>query len=425
MFKRLLQMLAMSNMFKMGIVDDGAGEGETDEEKAMKQLGGIVEKAVMKATKEVEEKSAATIKKLNEKLDANEKETAKIKAFAQTSDAATKQMDNLLDDAVVKIFGEVKQASTVSETEFVKIKEAVGQKVLAEGDLTPGTDSNAGINVFEKFEKDLIYEIEKFDVIKTFKNINLAKGTKITWTIATNGIIATFVDEKGLPTESEPTFDPVSIDVKKIIALITITQELEEDQMTTPQLYRLIVEFGGEAIAELIEKEALGWDGTAFVGIFNLPGALTDELPAGKTVSDSTRKTILNIEQKLNHKERAKAEYFMSDYARYEIGAVENGLGNPVFPNVFDKNPTLFGRKLNISDYGAEVQDETTNVAGNSYLALGNPKQYLIVHRTGVTIDKGFYGDKWAREQASIKIRKRWGMGSLKDTAFVIASNGA
>lgn len=395
------------------------------ETKALEQVGQVVEEATKKATKELEEAYAKKLDEANETIAKQGDEISKIKAFANSSEASKKEFENALDESVVKVFSMVKASSTVSEKEFEGIKEAVG-KTLAEGDLTGmPTDSNAGLNVFEKFETDLIYEIEKFDIIKSFKNITLAKGTKITWTTATNGVVATFVDEKGMPTESEPNFDRVSIDIKKIVALISITQELEEDQMTTPQLYRLIVEFGGEAIAELLEKEILQGDGTAFVGVFNLPSALTYELPAGETVSDMTRKKLLAIEQKLNHKDRARAEYFMSDFARYELGGLETTNGNPVFPKIFDKNPTILGRKVNISDYGAEVQDGTTNVAGNTFLALGDPKQYLIVHRTGVTVDKGFYGDNWAKEIASIKIRKRGGMGSLKDEAFVIASNGA
>ena len=404
---------------------EGAGEGGDDiDSKALEQLSGVVEKAVKNATKELETSYEGKLKEAGDQIKNLNDEVTKVKALANSSEASKKALDTAMDNAVVNVFKEVGSMSSVSEKEFDSLKQEIWTKILAAGDLTWGTDG-AGLNIFEKFETDLIYEIEKFEAIKEFRNINLAKGSKITWTTATNGIVATFVDEKGMPTESEPVFDRISIEVKKIIALVAITQELEEDQMTTPQLYRLILEFSGEAIAELLEKEILSGDGTAFVGIFNLPWALTYTMGAGETVSDVVKANILAIEQKLSHKERAKAIYFMSDFSRYELGKVQDANGNDVFPKVFDANPTIMGRKIRISDYAWEVQDLASNVADASFLALGNPKQYLVVHRTGVTVAKGFYGDNWAKEIASIKVRKRGWMGSLKDTAFVIASNGS
>lgn len=422
MFKKLLQMFAMTNLLKMGIVDEG-GSAEADQ-KALEQLGAVVEKATQKVAKELEEKYEAKMKEANDKIEAQAKEMSKIKAYANSTEARQKEFNNALDLATVEVFKAVNESATVSENQLEGIKKQIAEKVLAEGDLNPATNSNAGVNVFEKFEKDLIYEIEKFEAIKEFKNINLAKGTKITWTIATNGITATFINEKGLATASEPKFDTVSIDIKKVIALITLTQELEEDQMTAPQLYRLIVEFAGEAIAELLESEILGGNGTNFVGVFNLPGANVFSLPATKTVADITEADMIAIEQKIAFKDRQKATWIMSDYARYILYALRDAGGNRIYPNLLDLNPTIWGRKVIISNYGAEVQDATTNLTLKSFLAFGNLKKYLIAHRTWTTIDKGYYNDGWAREQASIKVRKRAGMGSLDDKAFVVAKNG-
>lgn len=397
-----------------------------DETKALEQLGAVVEKAVEKATNAITEKYEAKLNEANETIKTLGDEVSKVKAYANSTEARQKEFDSALDEATVQIFKEVNAGNNVSEAQFEEMKKTIGQKVLAEGDLTGGvTDSKAGVNVFEKFEKDLIYEIEKFEAIKEFKNINLEKGVKVTWTIATNGITATFVDEKGLPTASEPTFDTVSIDIKKVIALITLTQELEEDQMTTPQLYKLILEFAGEAIAELLESELFGGDGTAFVGVFNLPGANTYKMVATETVSDITEAGMLAIEQKVNHKDRKKSSWIMSDFTRYILAGLRDLAGNKVYPNILDANPTIGGRKVLISDYGAEVQDASTNLVDKTFLAFGNLKKYLVVHRTGTTVDKGFYGDNWAKEMASIKVRKRAGMGSLDDTAFVVAENGA
>lgn len=425
MFKTLMQLFAMTNLLKMGIVD-WEGGGSDEETKALEQLGAVVEKAVSKATSEITAKYEAKLTEANDTIKTLGDEVNKIKAFANSSEARKKDFDNALDEATVQIFKEVNANASVSESQFEEMKKAIGTKVLAEGDLTgTPTDSGAGVNVFEKFEKDLIYEIEKFEAIKEFKNVNLEKGVKVTWTIATNGITATFVDEKGMPTASEPTFDTVSIDIKKIIALITLTQELEEDQMTTPQLYKLILEFAGEAIAELLESELFGGDGTAFVGVFNLPGANSYKLLATKTISDITEADMLLIEQKVNHKDRKKASWIISDFGRYILAGLRDGAGNKIYPNILDQNPTIWGRKVLVSDYGAEVQDASTNLVDKTFLAFGNLKKYLIAHRTGTTVDKGFYGDNWAKEMASIKVRKRAGMGSLDDTAFVVAENGA
>lgn len=421
MFK-FWQILLGLQFMKLGIVADGGSE--TDDEKALKQLGQVVEKAVSKATEELTKSYEEKISGANETIKGLTDEVSKIKAFANSSKARKEELDAKMEEAAVKVFLEVQKSGVSNEAQFEALKKEIGAKVLAEGDRNPATNSAAGFNVFEKFETDLIYEIEQLTNINAFKNITLANGTKITWTIATNGITASFVNEKGLPTASEPVFDRVSIDIKKIIALVTMTQELEEDQMTTPQLYRLIVEFGAEAVGELLESELFGGNGTNFVGIFNLPGAATFKLAATKKVTDITEADMLAIEQKINHKDRAKALWIMSDFVRYVLYALRDAAGNRLYPNLLDLNPTINGRKVLISDYGADVQSAVTNIADATFLALGNPQKYLIVHRTGVTIDKGFYGDNWAKEMPSIKIRKRGGMGSLQDNAFVIAENG-
>lgn len=421
--QKMIAMLGFSFITGLGL-GEGAGKSaeEIAEEKAMEQLGGIVEKATKKATEELKSFYEEKLAGADDTIKALQDEVSKIKAYSNSSEARKKELDNAMELATVNVFKEVMGSGQVSEKEFEAMKEAIGTKVLAEGDLTGGvTDSGAGFNVFEKFETDLIYEIEKYDIINAFKNITLAKGTKITWTIATNGITASFVDEKGMPTASEPSFSQVSINIKKVIALVTLTQELEEDQMTTPQLYRLILEFAGEAVAELLESELLGGDGTNFVGVFNLPGAKSYALGATKTATDLTEADMLLIEQKLHARDRAKASWIMSDYVRYLLYAIRDDAGNRIYPNVIDLKPTIGGRAVFVSDYGAEVQDASTNLAEKTIIAFGNLKKYLVAHRTGVTVDKGFYADNWAKEMPSIKVRKRAGMGSLDDKAFVVA----
>lgn len=383
-------------------------KGMTDAvEKALPEL---VEKTVNAKIKEIADESKEEVEEIKEEV-----KNLKMNAMA------TKTLDsNFQKEAVVKIFKEVMNNNITTEKGFNDATERV-LKTMTEGTATEGAEL-----VFDQFEADVLRVINTFDILADVKILPLAKGDKVSLPKATNGITTYFVDEgDDITGVTKPATAFVTIDIAKAMTLTDMTQELLDDTMTAPDLYNLIVEFIGESQGEFLERQIL-------IGTGSVKGVLVNAsvnkvfLGSGNTAEDISDTTIIDVITKAarKFKKGGKCKFYMSQYVFGKVKALLTTDGYPVYPEMRSATPSIMGYPVVMSDVWF-VQNSTEDIAGGITMLFGDLSYFTLARRKGITIERGYYGDNWAKGIQSIKSNSRYGGCATFPEAFTIVKNGA
>lgn len=354
----------------------------------------------------------------NTKSQEDMKEEIKSLKEAITAQKTAELTDDQVKSTIVNIFKSVSAAKNVSEAMYKEIAE---KEVKSLDTLTGAAGGNL---VFDQFQKDIIKVMDEFELVKRLKWITLEKGDDITLPKATNGITTVYVNQKAKGTESGITFDNITIDVNKTFSLVNVTEEMF-DNMTTQDIYALIIEFIGESQAEFVENEVVKGDGTKVTGIQNLPSAHSVVLPKttiGACTTEELDNAIIDIESVIKAKYMRSGDvWFIAN--RYVLGRLRKmrtSDGARLYPDLRGKNPELDGFPIIISDVAGEITSSGTDATGKIVLAFGNLKYFQMVRRKELTIERGFINDGMATGIESIVGKQRFGGAATIEEAFAV-----
>lgn len=378
----------------------------------------------------MEEKLTEKLKEMNSDSEKSlEDMKAEIKKLSEGLQEKEANTDEAKDSLVAKIFQKTFANGIDWEKGFKALVEteakAVGMKA---GEMTEWTNANWGYWVFDKFENDIIKEMELLSpIVGAIRWFKLQKGSKVSFPTVTNGITTAYVDEWTAGSNSKPTFGRVTIDIYKTFTLVDLTEELLSDYMAKPDLYRLLVEFIAESQYLFLEKEILNGTATGaskILGIRNLANKKTFTL-SGLT-KNMTYDDVIDAEATLPRKYRVKkndVKWIMPDYVYFQARKIKTADWYPLFPELNRDKPKLDLFEVIISDEAGDVVSNATDVASAESFILGNVKKFYWVRRTGMTTKKGYYGDNWTKDVSSIKTNQRIGWKAVRDEAFVVISN--
>lgn len=384
-----------------------------------KVIGDQLEKNLPEIVDTVTEKK---MKDYNEKL---EDVKSEIKKFKRSNRASAKDKKAFAQKAMVNIVKEVWNRWVNTESGFDRIaKKEI--KAMDEGTAGEGAEF-----VFEQFETDVLRVINDFSVVDAVKVYNLAKGNKLTLPKAVQGITTTFKGEAvdyGDP--SKPTTSEISIDIAKAITMTSMTEELLDDTMTTPDLYNLIVEFIGESQAEFLEDKIL--NGTissneTIEGILVNSDVNEVTLSATETVADITDDTLVEAVMSIPKKYKRRAsnmKWVMSQYTLGKLMQLKNTDGSFKYPELRQPQPKLWGYDVVVSDK-APVQDATEDVADATSILLGDMEYFALVRRKGISLERGYRTGDWQADIQSLKSNQRVGGKVTFGDAFVKITNGS
>lgn len=167
---------------------------------------------------------------------------------------------------------------------------------------------------------------------------------------ALSGSVSTYWTAEGAKkTATQATFAKVTQSLKKLAAIVPLTEELVEDSAIN--LTALIAELFVEAVSIEEDAQFFAGDGTVFTGILNDTGAgrvpkLT--LVAGKnTFAEATADDYLDLQYKVKTSARAKGKYFMHPTVVAEVMKLKDTTNNYIYamPNG-DKPATLWGKPV-------------------------------------------------------------------------------
>jgi len=248
--------------------------------------------------------------------------------------------------------------------------------------LQEGTDSEGGYLVPDEFEKTLIESLEEENIFRKLAHvIKTASGDRKIPVVATKGS-ASWVDEEGTITESDDSFNQVSIGAYKLGTLIKVSNELLNDSVFDLESY-ISKEFA-RRIGNKEEDAFFNGNGTGKpIGIFNATGGAD----VGVTTAEATKITadeIIDLFYSLGAPYRKNAVWVVNDSTIKVIRKLKDGNGNYLWqPALTSGSPdTLLGRPVYTSSFVPSI------AAGAKTIAFGDFSYYWIADRQGRNFKK-------------------------------------
>ena len=264
--------------------------------------------------------------------------------------------------------------------------------------MAVGVDATGGFAVPFAFDPTII-PIGAHTLTNPFRaacRVEQIVGTDTWQGVTATAVTAVRALEAAAATDSSPTFAQPSVIVKRVQSTVVYSIEMGQDRPDIGvEMAKLIAEAkdteeeASFAIDDGVAENALGMippHGTA--GMFTQ--AQTD-VAATLDADD-----LYKVEAALPIRHRANAAWFMNRFVVRAIQALETG-GGQLFGGVnyasvgYPNTPSVTGNtglsllRYPIWEVPSAPADVTTNTI--SYCAFGDPKNYIIVDRVGMTIE--------------------------------------
>ena len=371
-----------------------------------KELAPIISETVKEEIKE-------TSKETNEKIESMEKEMKELRLNSKKVAKGSDEADDLAKSVIVNIFKQVQKMGVSSEAQFKEVFDAQVKETYQ--NTQTATDWTEF--VFEQFSKDVYSIFEKFDLVNELNQLDIT-GTTINLPRYDWGVEAYYVDEGGNFTNSKGDTSNLKLDVYKLGALITFTDEMLSDWMTVPTLYNLIIQEVWVKFAWLIENEILnGEDKIKWV----LPYAKINKKTSTATAfADVTENDILDADALIEDKYDINPENKVAVMLKSTFNAFRqkrDANGNLVYPELRDKIPSMLGyRVIRSSKMPAQA-------SWKAAVLLSNFKDfYYYISRNGFSAEMGYMTGDFQSGKKSLRIdqRKGWAPKDIKAFCAVV-----
>ena len=243
--------------------------------------------------------------------------------------------------------------------------------------LQEGTDSEGGYLVPDEYERTLVQALEEENVFRRLaKVIQTSSGDRKIPVVATKGT-ASWIDEEGAYTESDDSFDQVSIGAYKLGTMIKVSEELLNDSVFDLESY-ISREFARRIGAKEEEAFFVGDGSGKATGIF----AATGGAQTGVTAASSTAITadeLIDLFYSLKSPYRKNAVWILNDSTIKAIRKLKDNNGQYLWqPSLVAGTPdTILGRPVKTSAYMPAI------AAGAKTIAFGDFSYYWIADRQG------------------------------------------
>lgn len=248
--------------------------------------------------------------------------------------------------------------------------------------LSEGTDSEGGYLVPDEFEHTLVQALEEENIFRKLAHvINTSSGDRKIPVVASHGS-ASWVDEEGSITESDETFNQVSIGAYKLGTLIKVSNELLNDSVFDLESY-ISKEFA-RRIGVKEEDAFFNGNGTGKpTGIFNATGGAQ----VGVTTAANDKITadeIIDLFYSLKAPYRKNAVWVFNDATIKTVRKLKDGNGNYLWqPALTSGTPdTLLGRPVYTSSAVPTI------AASSKVAAFGDFSYYWVADRQGRNFKK-------------------------------------
>jgi len=381
------------------------------QENFLKELGitmdSIMEEKLTEKLKKINADSEKTIEDMKEEIKKISKSLEKPNFKGEDDEAKAKSV-------VVNTFKKVKELGISSEQAFEKIfQDEVKATYQNEGTAGEGAEF-----VFDIFAKNVYAIFEQFELVKELDPLTI-KGKSITLPRYDWWTEAYWIDEGWNFTSSKGWTWNIKIDIYKLGALVSFTEEMLDDDMSNEQLFKLIVKEIWVKFAWKIEDEVLNWTGGKMEGI--LTNSDVKVITSSATAyADITEGDILDadalIDEKYDINPNNKVAVMLKSTFN-KLRQKRDANGNLLYPELrLGKGKrTLFDYRVILSSK-MPVED-----SGKVWILLGNIKDfYYYILRKEFTAEMGLLADDFKTGKKSLRVDKRVGWKVKDWKAFAV-----
>lgn len=284
--------------------------------------------------------------------------------------------------------------------------------------LNETTDAEGGYMVPTEFATEVLRVAKEVGFLRRYARIIPMSTDKKDISKIVNGVTVYWTAEGVAYTGSKPTTGIVTLIANKMTALVSGTNELIDDNQTDTEVFNLVRDLIGEAMAEFEDTQAMTGTGTApqLPGIFTVATAIPTYSMA--TAGTPTYTDLVKIKNKIPvayRKTSTNKLCWVFNQDMYSlVEALVDSQGRPLLKESMKRD----NDDMLLLGYPIEVVASAP--AGK--IAFGNWSYYLLGDRKAITFDLGYTAGGWESDVQSMKANQRIaGNISFKD-AFVIAS---
>lgn len=243
--------------------------------------------------------------------------------------------------------------------------------------LSVGTDTEGGYLVPDEFERTLVDTLADQNIMRTLaKVITTTSGDRKIPVVATHGSAA-WLDEGKPYTESDDTFNQVTLSAFKLGTFLKVSEELLNDSAFDIEAY-LASEFARRMGAA--EEEAfINGDGSGKpTGVFHPTSGAPSTVTTAKA-TDITADELIDLHYALRAPYRKNAVWLMNDATVKTVRKLKDTTGQYLWqPALTAGDPdTILGRPVYTSTFVPEIK------AGARTVAFGDLSYYWIADRVG------------------------------------------
>ena len=255
--------------------------------------------------------------------------------------------------------------------------------------LSVGTGSAGGYTVPDEFDKELVKALEENNIFRQIaKVIKTNSGThKIA--IATDSGSASWIDEVGTITDSDPTFAQASLDAYKMGTLVKVSSELLNDSAFDIAGYiaeRIGARFGNKEEEGFVK----GAGPSSTPGTPSEPtGILSSVTPgAGNTTADAETLTfddVYALYYALTSPYRKNAAFLCHETVMLHLMQLKDGNSQYIWKPGMEigKPDTILNHPIYTSQYMPAITGTAATDAGKKIMLFGDFSYYWIADRGG------------------------------------------
>lgn len=329
------------------------------------------EKITDEVKKQVEELAQKSIEENKTTLEDIKDEVKKLKDSINKENLANLDEKDA-KEIIAKTFRDAYVSWITTEKQFWEILDS-NVKATYQNTIT-ATD---GLEfVFEQFSKDVFYILEKFDLVKEL-NFKRIKWKSISLPTYDGWVEAYWLDEWATYTKSKWKTWTVKIDLKKLGAMVSFTDEMLSDDMTLQTLYSIIIEDIGTKFAWKIEEWVINWAQTAAIKWILTETWLT-EVEVTWKVENITDNHLVEADSSIADEFDINSDNNIAIMSKYTLGKLKmlrDANGNLTYPELREKVPMFLNRRV-VKSNKIPVKDKTTDVAGKVAIIFWNLKDF-------------------------------------------------
>ena len=266
------------------------------------------------------------------------------------------------------------------------------QELIRTKGLAEGTDSDGGYLVPTEFHKEILRTVEEYGSgRKIFRKIPMSTNRKDVTAVSGKPLVYRPGEGTAPAQLSDFGFSQKFLEMKKVMCIVVGTSELIEDNQSDTDIWDLVRERVGEAIAEEEDESFFNGDGSANkdTGLFaSTDPNLTDLIITANTYGGAHPDELLDLQTRVSKSIRKKGVYLMSQSVFDVYRKHKDSNGQYIIQQPQGGRPaTLWDKPVEIVEVLPEVADASQG--SKRFVGFGDPKMAAVYgDRRSMTIKK-------------------------------------